>query len=255
MQIISIVNLKGGTGKTTTTLNLGKALSLLDKRVLLIDNDPQYNLTKSFAVDVEDKTIYNVYKNTSKESILNNIVNINNHLCLVPCSIELAIIEYELHGDAVNGSYLLKDALSHISGDYDYVLIDCPPSLGIFTLNALKASDKAIIICDSDAYAKQGLEKIMEFIGNLKKRECKHLSIDGVLVTRVNRTVFRQAVLEALCQVYPTYQTYIHENISITEAPELKKDIFSHAPKSKGAEDYMNLAKEILGKHELVNNN
>lgn len=255
MQIISIVNHKGGTGKTTTTLNLGKAFSLLDKHVLLVDNDPQHNLTKSFAVDIKDKTIYNIYKNTKKDNVLDNIVHINKYLDLIPCTLQLSLIEYELQGDTVNGSYLLKDSLSHISENYDYILIDCPPILGIFTLNALKASNKISVICDSDAYAKNGLETTIEFLELIKKRERTLLEVDGVLVTKVDNTVFRKTVLNALSQVYPVYKTFIRQNISITEAPELKKDVFSHAPKSKGAEDYMNLAKEMLEKHELVSNN
>lgn len=242
-KIISIINHKGGVGKTTTTLNLGAALALWNKKVLIVDNDPQHNLTQAFQLDHYDVSMYDMVI-TGKPLAP---IRIKDNLEILPSSLDYSKAESELQGEQMNGYFKLKDALEGVNG-YDYILIDCPPTLGILTMNAIIASKSVLIIVESEYFSLNGLQTILELIHSTKKRLNTSLGLEGLLITKTNNTVFKKDIEKAVRKVYSekVFNTAIRQNISITEAPSKGKDIFGHAPKSHGAEDYMNLAKEIL---------
>lgn len=240
-----MVNHKGGVGKTTSTLNLGKALSLYGKRVLLIDIDPQANLSQSSGVEEPKVNLYNAMC----ESAPLPIVNIGTNLDLVPADLDLSEAELRLQAD-VNGYFILKKILKTVHVKYDYVLIDCPPSLGILTLNALIASNAVMVIVQSEYLAVKGLQTIFSLIERLKENLNADLEILGMLITQLNPTVFRKSIAKTVREMYPKYvlNSVIHQNITLAEASSVGKDIFTYDATCAGAKDYDILAQEILSK-------
>lgn len=241
-RIIAMVNHKGGVGKTTTTLHLGKALSMLGKKVLIIDSDPQANLSQSLKIEDPKKEIYHAL--CEKEKL--PIQNISKDFDIVPASLALSGAELKLIGD-INGYFRLKESLQALKTTYDYILIDCPPSLGILTVNALIAATEIMLIVQSQYLAIKGLQTIMELIDELRKNLNQHLKIGGLLLTQVNRTIVSKNIVEAVQAQHEekVFKTVIRQNVAIVEASTMGQDIFSYAPESMAAEDYANLAKEI----------
>jgi chromosome partitioning protein len=240
-----MVNHKGGVGKTTSTLNLGKALSLYGKKVLLIDIDPQANLSQSSGVEDPQVSLYNAMC----DNVALPIVNIGTNLDLVPADLELSEAELRLQAD-VNGYFILKKILKNVHSKYDYVLIDCPPSLGILTLNALIASNSVMVIVQSEYLAVKGLQTIFNLIDRLKENLNAELEILGMLITQLNPTVFRKSIAKTVRDMYPKYvlNAVIHQNITLAEASSTGKDIFTYDATCQGAKDYDTLAKEVLSK-------
>lgn len=242
MKIIALVNHKGGVGKTTTTLNLGKALSLLGKKVLMIDNDPQANLTVSTNKENYEPTITEVYL----EEINLPIVKVSENYDLVVASLSLAETEGKLQTD-VNGYFKLKKAIAKLENKYDYVLIDCPPSLGILTINAMIVATEVLVVVQSQFLAVKGLTTIVDLVEKLREYLNPTLYITGLLLTQIGRNVITKSIIEAVREAYPhkVFETTIRQNIALAEASAVCKDIFSYNSKSIAAEDYLNLAKEI----------
>lgn len=240
-----MVNHKGGVGKTTSTLNLGKALSLYGKKVLLIDIDPQANLSQSAGVEDIEISLYNAMCDNAPLPI----VNIGTNLDLVPADLDLSEAELRLQAD-VNGYFILKKILKNVHSKYDYVLIDCPPSLGILTLNALISSNSVMVIVQSEYLAVKGLQTIFNLIERLKENLNSDLTILGMLITQLNPTVFRKSIAKTVREMYPKYvmDSVIHQNITLAEASSAGKDIFTYDATCIGAKDYDTLAKEVLSK-------
>lgn len=246
---IAFVNQKGGVGKTTTTLNLGAGLALEGKKVLLIDTDPQGNLSISAGVNLKDDdlTIYDVLKGSVAP--VDAIVHLENY-DIIPADIMLSGAEIELSG-VPGREMILKEALEKISKKYDYILIDCPPSLSTITLMGLVACDSVIIPVQSQYLALNGVAQLLETIELVRKRMSPQLRIAGVLATMYDsRMNLHKEVLETIKEAFPDqiFNTTISNNVALSEAPGFGQDIFKYNPRSKGAQQYKELVKELLGK-------
>ncbi|TAE73090.1 MAG: ParA family protein [Bacteroidetes bacterium] len=241
--IISIINHKGGVGKTTTTINLGKALSLENKKVLLIDLDPQANLSQCAGINNPDCNTFHVLC----EDIALPIIPLDKNFDIIPADLDLSEAELRLQTD-VNGYFRLKKRLKEVQKKYDYILIDCPPSLSILPLNALIASDKVIIAVQAEFLAVKGLQTIFDLIEKLKENLNTNLSILGMLITQLNNTIFRKDVADSIRKIYggQVFETVIKQNITLAEATASGKDIFTFDKSSQGAKDYKALAEEVL---------
>ncbi|MEO1652454.1 MAG: ParA family protein [Bacteroidota bacterium] len=244
-RIISVVNHKGGVGKTTTTLNLGKALSEAKQKVLIIDIDPQANLSQSIGIEDPEKNIYHTI--THQEPL--PVTSIGNNLDIVPASLDLSGAEVKLISE-VNGYFRLKSGITDLNETYDYILIDCPPSLGILTINALIASQKVIIVVQSQYLAIKGLNTIMDLIEELRKNLNSNLQVMGLLLTQVNRTVISKSISESLSLDHDdlVFKSQIRQNVALIEASTVGQDIFTYDRNSHAAQDYAALAQEILDK-------
>lgn len=243
-RIIALVNHKGGVGKTTTTLNLGKALSLQNQKVLIIDIDPQANLSQSVGID-EPKL--SVYHTLCDENVL-YIQEIAKNFDISPAELQLSSAEMKLQAEHIKGYFKLKKAIELIQSQYDYILIDCPPSLGVLTINALTACNSLIIVMEPQYLSIKGLETIMDLYENIKETINFELKICGFLFTRYNKTVVSKSIIEQINQQYPSkvFKTIIRQNVAINEASINRKDIFTYDSTSIGAEDYTKLSKEII---------
>lgn len=245
--IIAIANHKGGVGKTTSTQNIGVALSRLKHKVLLIDLDPQANLSDAFGFEDVEVSIYDAL--TEKATL--PIVSISDTLDLCPANLDLSVAEVELSG-VTGREYVLKDLIETVKKDYDYILVDCPPSLGLLTINALTASTEVYIPLDAQYFSMKGLDKLMYIINQIKKRLNKDVQVAGVFLTQFdNRVIVNRNVAEMIENYFPNkvFKTRIRKNIALVEAPIEDKDIFEYAPSSNGALDYMKLTKEIAAAH------
>ena len=246
-RVISVLNHKGGVGKTTTTMNLGKGLSLLGKKILMIDIDPQANLTQHCGVAHQvDKTIVDTLLNDEMLPIL----EIESNFHLVPSELALATAESQLMSD-VNGWFKLKNALKFFKSNYDYILIDCPPSLGILTNNAILASNDVIVVVETEYLAISGLGTITKHIDGIRRNSLnENINLMGLLFTKTNNTVVSKEIIKELSSVYKNkvFKNSIRRNISIVESAGNGTDIFSYAESSHGAVDYMNFSKEVLEK-------
>ena len=246
MRKIAFTNQKGGVGKTTSTINTGAGLSKLGYRVLLIDMDPQANLTYSLKThsDKLNKNIYHVLKGTSEVS---EIVIKHDEFDILPASIELSGADMELVNEPAREN-LLKDALREVEGSYDFVLLDCPPNLGLLTLNAFTASDELIIVLQSEYLALHGLSKLMDLIKIVQKRLNPDLKVEGIVCTLYDkRKNLNREVVGHIRDYFgkKVFDTVIRDNIALAEAPSHHKTIFEYDGDSYGAKDYMMLAKEI----------
>lgn len=244
-RVISFSNHKGGVGKTTSTANIGAALALKNKKVLLIDLDPQANLSQNFGLMNQEQNIYTALKGNNRLKP----ITVYKNLDIIPSILDLSGAEIELASEAGN-QFILKELIEDGIGTfYDYILIDCPPSLGLLTINAFTASDEIIIPLQAEFYAVQGLAKMIDVIEKVTKRLNKDLVIGGVLLTQydsrksLNKEVAETANTHFIGLVF---NTKIRDNIALAEAPAFGVDIFRHSPKSKGAEDYNSVTEEIL---------
>lgn len=251
-KIIAIANQKGGVGKTTSSVNLAASLGVLEKKVLLIDADPQANATSGLGLDVESIELgtYQVLEHTisAKESILKTE---SPNVDLIPAHIDLVAIEIELV-DKQEREYMLKKALSEIKDDYDYILIDCAPSLGLITLNSLVAADSVIIPIQCEYFALEGLGKLLNTIKSVQKIHNPDLDIEGLLLTMFDsRLRLSNQVVEEVKKHFSSmvFDTIVHRNIRLSEAPSYGESIISYDATSKGAVNYLNLANEILTKN------
>lgn len=247
-KIITLSNHKGGVGKTTSTINIGAALHQQGRRVLLIDLDPQANLTQSLRLMVDD-TKYTIYGAIRGLAPLKP-VSVADGLDVVPSTIDLSGAEIELSGET-GREYILKELLESVRSLYDFILIDSPPSLGLLTLNALTASDEVLIPLQAEYLATQGLSKLLEVVDKIQKRLNKSLSIGGIFITQYDgRKILNRNVVDAVETRFRQHmlQTKIRDNVALAESPAAGLDIFRYNPKSNGADDYTALALEILSK-------
>lgn len=246
MRKIAFTNQKGGVGKTTTTINTGAGLSELGYRVLLVDMDPQANLTYSLKVQTGrlDKNVYHVLKgeHTVQEAIMKH-----KSFDILPSSIDLSAAEMELVNEPAREN-ILKDCLKTVEGEYDFILLDCPPNLGLLTLNAFTAADELIIVLQSEYLALHGLSKLMDLIQIVQKRLNPDLKVEGIVCTLYDqRKNLNREVVGHIRDHFgdKVFKTVIRDNVALAEAPSHHKTIFEYDNKSSGAEDYRQLAKEI----------
>lgn len=252
-RVISVANQKGGVGKTTTTVNLGACLADAGKRVLLVDMDAQGNATSGIGIKKSDVTndIYDVLVNEVpiKEVIQQTA---RERLDIAPATIQLSGAEIELTSMMARESRL-KTALSDITEEYDYVLIDCPPSLGHLTINSFSASDSILIPVQCEYYALEGLSQLLNTIRLVQKHFNADLRIEGVLLTMYDaRTNLGSEVVEEVRKYFRerVYDTIIPRNVRLSEAPSHGQSIIDYDSKSKGAENYHALAKEVMNRDE-----
>ena len=252
-KIIAIANQKGGVGKTTTTVNLAASLGVLEKKVLLIDADPQANATSGLGVDVDaiERGTYQLLEHTVKA--VDTIVKTNSpNVDLIPSHIDLVAIEIELV-DKDNREYMMKEAVKTIADSYDYVLIDCAPSLGLLTLNALTAADSVMIPIQCEYYALEGLGKLLNTVKSVQKIHNADLDIEGMLLTMYDsRLRLSNQVVEEVKKHFAdmVFDTIIQRNVKLSEAPSYGESIIKYDASSKGASNYLNLANEILSKNK-----
>ena len=251
-KIIAIANQKGGVGKTTTSINLAASLGVLEKKVLLIDADPQANATSGIGINVDTVEIgtYQLleHSSTAREAVIKTETP---NLDIIPAHIDLVAIEIELV-DKEAREYMLKKALQEIKDDYDYILIDCAPSLGLLTLNALTAADAVIIPIQCEYFALEGLGKLLNTIKSVQKIHNPELDIEGVLLTMYDsRLRLSNQVVEEVQKHFNdmVFQTIIQRNVKLSEAPSFGESIINYDAASKGASNYLSLAKEIINKN------
>ena len=248
-KILAIANQKGGVGKTTTTVNLAAALGVLEQKVLLIDADPQANATSGLGIDVEnvEKGTYQLLEHTikAKEGIIKtNSPNVD----IIPAHIDLVAIEIELV-DKDNREYMLKEVLKDIKNEYDYILIDCAPSLGLITLNALVAADSVIIPIQCEYFALEGLGKLLNTVKSIQKLHNPNLDIEGLLLTMYDsRLRLSNQVVDEVKKHFQemVFKTIIQRNVRLSEAPSFGESIIAYDATSRGAVNYINLANEII---------
>ncbi len=248
-QVITIANQKGGVGKTTTAVNLSSCLAVAEKRTLLIDIDPQANATSGLGIDPRqlDRSTYDVLVNQEKLERIIQTTRVPN-LDLVPAHINLVGAEVELI-QVIAREKILREAISQIKNQYDYIFIDCPPSLGILTLNALTAADSVLIPIQCEYYALEGLSQLLNTIKLVQKHLNKALEINGVLLTMYdNRLNLCNQVAQEVRNFFKekVFETVITRNVRLSEAPSFGLPIILYDATSTGAESYMKLAEEIL---------
>lgn len=247
-RIISIANHKGGVGKTTTTANLGAALARLGERVLLVDVDSQQNLTSSLMNEDEvEVSIYDAMQGRCPLPVL----NVGENLDLIPSDITLARAEIDL-STRIARERILKTLLDEVSDRYDYILIDCPPSLGIVTMNALTASTDLYLPLTGEALPLRGLAMLDEVVEEIARSINPDLKVSGVILTRYNNRKLNKVVLDSISSRYGDrlFSTRIRENISLAESPLSHSSIFDYDPNSNGAKDYLSLAEEVIERNK-----
>ncbi len=254
-KIISIANQKGGVGKTTTAINLSSSLAAAEKKTLLIDIDPQSNSSSGLSITNHSPSVYEVL--IGVENI--NKVILNSYmpfLDILPSNINLVGAEIEMV-DMPNRESLLGQAVSNLQTNYEYIIIDCPPSLGLLTLNSLSASDSVLIPVQCEYFALEGLGQLLNTINIVKQHFNKNLTIEGVLLTMFdNRLRLSQQVAEEVKKYFgdKVFRTIIHRNVRISEAPSYGKPVILYDAVSTGSQNYIALAAELLERNSQGNN-
>lgn len=251
-KIIAIANQKGGVGKTTTSVNLAASLGVLEKKILLIDADPQANATSGLGIDVEGVEVgtYQLLEHSAsaKEAIMKTQ---SPNLDIIPSHIDLVAIEIELV-DVEEREYMLKKALVDIKNDYDFIIIDCAPSLGLLTLNALTAADSVLIPIQCEYFALEGLGKLLNTIKSVQKIHNADLDIEGLLLTMYDsRLRLSNQVVDEVKKHFSemVFKTIIQRNVRLSEAPSYGESIITYDADSKGANNYLSLAEELINKN------
>ncbi|WP_461812901.1 ParA family protein [Faecalimonas sp.] len=252
-RIIAIANQKGGVGKTTTSINLSACLSALGKKVLAIDMDPQGNMTSGLGIDKENVE-YTVYDLILGEIDIEKVIckETLENLDVLPTNIDLSAAEIELIG-VDNKEYIIRDAVEKVKEEYDFIIIDCPPSLSMLTINAMTTADTVLVPIQCEYYALEGLSQLIHTIDLVKERLNPRLEMEGVVFTMYDaRTNLSLQVVENVKENLnqAIYKTIIPRNIRLAEAPSHGMPINLYDPKSTGAESYMLLAEEVINKGE-----
>lgn len=243
-KIISFTNHKGGVAKTTTTANVGAILAKKGYNVLLVDLDAQSNLTTYFLPDIPERTVFDALAHEDGNL---PVFNVRDRLDIVPSSLQMATIEYVVMAK-IDRNELLKYRLQEVSANYDFILIDCPPSLGITTTNALVASTGVIIPTTAEVIPVKGLATITEMIRTIQRHANPSLSLDGIIITRFGGRKVNKEIAEGIRETFPdiVFNTNVRENVTVSEAPQLQTDIVSYSPGSHGAIDYTAITDELL---------
>jgi chromosome partitioning protein len=247
-KVIAMSNHKGGVAKTTSVVNIGAGLSSgkAGKRVLLIDLDPQANLTHSLGIDKPERTIYGAMKGEYPITP----IKVSDRLSVIASTLDLSSAEIDLSSEA-GREFVLKELIQPLKKDHDYILIDCPPSLSLLTLNALVAADDVYIPMQTQYLALQGLTKLTDVIEKIQKRLNKKLNLGGIILTQYDsRKVLDRDISKAITNKFKSkvFNTKIRNTVALAEAPMKGVDIFRYAPKSNGAQDYSQLCKEIISR-------
>jgi chromosome partitioning protein len=246
-KVIAISNRKGGVGKTTSTINIGVALSMKKKKVLVIDFDPQSSLSKGMGIIEAENNIYGALLKLYEPQPINIFKNFD----LIPATIDFVGAAIDLNSKK-SREYFLKDMLDKIKHSYDYILIDCSPSLELLTINALTAADEIIIPIQSEYMATEGISELIEVINEIKERLNPNLNVLGMFLTRYDhRKIINRTIHEMVKDDYQEkiFSTKIRDNVALTEASLARQNIFDYNPKSFGAEDYKKLTEEIIKRH------
>ena len=247
-KIIAFANQKGGVGKTTSAVNIAASLGLMGKKTLLVDLDPQGNATSG--VGIPKRSLKGTVKEvlTGETDIKQVILTTNyQNLSIVPTNVTLSGAEFDLYNDE-GSEYNLKDAFKSVSDEYDYIIIDCPPSLGMLTINAFVASDGILVPMQAEFYAVEGLSQLISTTKRIKKLYNEDLQIVGILITMYNkRLLLSMQVMDELQKYYPDklFNTTISRNVKLSEAPSFGLPVYYHEKRSKGSVEYMNVAKEL----------